>query len=420
MKKDFCNFSLKMQVFVALSSFVLFLVNTCATDSLKEVCEQKIYRECHHATSFTEEELENVRLFLQKKFSKTRPIGEPCKRLHVRKDIKCLSEEEFQDFVAVIKEMHGSGFMDRMTLIHHNSWPAVHKYGVGLPWHRWFIMLFEKEMLRINPKVTLPYWDYFTDFAEPHKSKIWDLFGHAGTAANDFCVADGPFANMTLTVPTPHCFRRQWNPDGTMNPWEAPEWVSAYTQMSVDYRLLVKELQLLANWSTPATIPRSLKLMKNVLKTMNPFTSIWSQYALGNAYNGHFKTHLSVGGFNGDMSRSYATNDPLFYVFHGMASDLTVYQWQLIDDRNLVPDNYGLGIKYDYDLKRSAVADVYRDTIPDFTDVTVKETFQLGYGQLCYVHDQLIKPINEIMRGHYRPVPGAVHRLKARTAEEAF
>ena len=404
---------------IVFSVYVIFIFNYCSAHQSKQNCEQEIYKKCHQETSFTDEEVENVRLYLVKKFSKTGPIREPCKRLHVRKDIKCLSDKEFNDFVAVIKQLHASGFMDRMTDIHHKYWAAVHKYSVGNLWHRWFIVLFEKEMLRINPNVTLPYWDHTLDFAEPHKSKVWDLFGHAGTAANDYCVADGPFANMTFQVPTTHCLRRQFNPDGTINPWEGPEWSSAYHQMSVDYRILIKAVHLFSNWSTPATLPRSIQVTKNVLRTLDPLTSLWSQYALVSAFFGHFKTHLSVGGFNGDMSRSYATNDPLFYPFHCFLGVIFL-KWQLKDDRNLLPDDYDFGIRYDFNLKRTVVADINRDTLPGFPGVSVKEAFQLGYGEVCSVYDQVIKPINQLMERHYSPIPRAAKRLKDALPKKLF
>ena len=408
-----------MQVIVVLCVFLLLVSNICSAENSIQDCDHEIYHKCHQSTTFTDKELENVRQFLQKKYSKKRPIRKLCKRLHVRKDIKCLSDKEFQDFVAVIRQMHKSGFMDKMTEIHHNYWSSVHKYSVGNLWHQWFLMVFEKEMLRINPSVTLPYWDHFIEFAEPHKSKIWDLFGHAGTAANDYCVADGPFANMTFKVPTPHCYRRQFNPDGTINPWEVPEWSTAYFGMGIDYRALFKGSILLSNLSTPDTVPRSLRAMKNVLKTLNPLTSLYSQYTTLSAFFGHFKTHLSIGGFNGDMSRSYATNDPLFYIFHSFFG-MTMYKWQLRDDRNLVPDNYDIGVKYDFQLKRSTLTDLNRDTLPVFTDISVKEAFQLGYGELCFVYDQLIQPINQLIKGHKSPVPKAIHKLKAVLPKDLF
>jgi tyrosinase len=114
-----------------------------------------------------------------------------------------------------------------------------------------------------------PKKEYISDFAAPEKSIIWDHFGHAGNRYNDYCVPDGPFAYQKIQFPKPHCLRRQWNQNRTIPVWEPPEWLTSLTQTS---------------------------------KTWGEFASL-----LGNT--AHFKLHLSVGGFEGDMSIIYATNE---------------------------------------------------------------------------------------------------------------
>jgi hypothetical protein len=71
-----------------------------------------------------------------------------------------------------------------------------------------------------------------------------------------------------MKYPTQHCLKREWNSDGSMPTWEPPEILTAATQM------------------------------------MNPFNIFGAE---------HFKKHLSIGGYNGDMSIPYATNE---YVYH--------------------------------------------------------------------------------------------------------
>jgi hypothetical protein len=78
-----------------------------------EECENKVFRECNHETSFTEEEIENARIYIQQKFAKTFPERRPCSQLHVRKDIKCLTKNEMHDFVAVMKHLYANGVIDR-------------------------------------------------------------------------------------------------------------------------------------------------------------------------------------------------------------------------------------------------------------------------------------------------------------------
>ena len=45
------------------------------------------------------------------------------------------------------------------------------------------------------------------------------------------------------------------------------------------------------------------------------------------------------------------------------------------------------------------------------TRATVREIFWLGFGDLCYVPDQFVKPINNIMTGQSDPIPIAIKRM---------
>ena len=86
--------------------------------------------------------------------------------------------------------------------------------------------------MKINPNVTLPYWEYPIEFNAPEKSFVWKIFGHCGNEPDD-CVKDGPFAKYTLNITKPHCLRRRWHKDGTMEVWESPEWVTVVSQIGL-------------------------------------------------------------------------------------------------------------------------------------------------------------------------------------------
>ena len=111
--------------------------------------------------------------------------------------------------------------------------------------------------------------DYLEDFAAPERSSIWKTFGSAGDHEEDFCVADGAFAYQRVMFPKKGCVRRQWNMNGTVPVWEPPEWATSITQTTQNY----------PDWAT----------------------------LLG--MSAHFKTHLHVGGYNGDMSDFFSTNE---------------------------------------------------------------------------------------------------------------
>jgi hypothetical protein len=170
----------------------------------REKCMNRIYKECTHKCEFTDEEIDNARKYIQERFASTNPIKGKCSKLRVRKNIKCLTKQEFDDFVDVFKQLNAKGIVDKFTKIHSENWPAVHKFEEGLAWHTWFINKFEQEMHKINPNVNMPYWEYMNEFAHPEKSIIWKLFVHSGKKKNDYCVTDGPFANQQVNYPEPH------------------------------------------------------------------------------------------------------------------------------------------------------------------------------------------------------------------------
>jgi len=124
-------------------------------------CDNRIHRECNHDINFTEEEIENARLYIQDKFlsePKIKPVRPACKKLHIRKDFKCLTHEERIDVIEVFKQLYRNGVMDRLTWIHSRYWPGTHKFAEAMIWHRWLLNEIEKEMRKIKPDITLPYW----------------------------------------------------------------------------------------------------------------------------------------------------------------------------------------------------------------------------------------------------------------------
>src|SRR5579864_4424103 len=75
---------------------------------------------------------------------------------------------------------------------------AAHSGPVFLPWHRKLLLEFESALQKVDPAVSIPYWDWASDsrLARPATSPIWqpDFFGGDGTGANN-AVETGPFAH---------------------------------------------------------------------------------------------------------------------------------------------------------------------------------------------------------------------------------
>ena len=199
-----------------------------------EECVQSIYRDCNYPKHFTEEELENVRQFLNYSFTvlaDIKPDKPLCPKLHVRQDWKCLSQQQRRRVVNVWKQMYGNGDIQRLTEFHVKYWPAWHKSTEFFASHRWFVNRFEKLMQKIDPGVTLPYWDPHSFATQPERSSIWDTLGHSGNYSNGYAVPDGICAEWGL-VPS---IKRHWLPNGAIPPFFSQEFITSIIQSSNSY-----------------------------------------------------------------------------------------------------------------------------------------------------------------------------------------
>ncbi|CAG2106626.1 unnamed protein product [Medioppia subpectinata] len=173
---------------------------------------------------------------------------------------------------------------------------------------------------------------------------------------------------------------RGWNANRTIPVWEPPEWLTSIIQTSEIYGQLVTRI----------------------------------------GYTAHFKIHLHVGGFHGDLSNIWATNDPIFYPLHAHVADLALLKWQLANDSNLVPQSYNRGANLDWRTGRVFQANVETDHLTHFEEITVKETFQVGFGELCYIHDQLVQPILDIIANRPPKLPAGALTLQRQLPAQVF
>ncbi|WP_018348413.1 tyrosinase family protein [Longispora albida] len=129
----------------------------------------------------------------------------------VRKNQRNLTATERAAFVAALIELKRRGTYDNFVRQHidrangdsDNGVRIGHRSPSFLPWHRQYLLEFERALQAINPAVNLPYWDWTTDGAS---STMWntDFLGPNGVAAQNYRVTSGPFAeaggNWPLTV----------------------------------------------------------------------------------------------------------------------------------------------------------------------------------------------------------------------------
>ncbi|TGO44322.1 hypothetical protein BOTNAR_0861g00040 [Botryotinia narcissicola] len=114
---------------------------------------------------------------------------------------------------------------DDFPYIHQKTAPTAHSAASFLPWHRYFIHVYE-DVLRneCSYKGDLPYWDWSADWEDFALSPVWDSqrgFGGDGKSSDEStvgqgstpsCVIDGPFAGLEAMFYgedyRPHCLSR--------------------------------------------------------------------------------------------------------------------------------------------------------------------------------------------------------------------
>lgn len=104
----------------------------------------------------------------------------------IRKNQKNLTKAEWKAFTSAVDAMHGTSaampayrrfvtlHVDAMSMTH-MDW-GVHTMRMGstliqgknfLSWHRKYLKLFEERIQKVDPAITIPYWDSVTDRAIP-------------------------------------------------------------------------------------------------------------------------------------------------------------------------------------------------------------------------------------------------------------
>lgn len=134
-----------------------------------------------------------------------------------RKEVRDLSAGERRRFTAAFSAVMASGVYTSFVRVHATGAGHAHWTPAFLPWHRVFLLEFEDALRVVDPGVTLPYWDWSADAANPASSPVWgaDLLGGSTPGA---CIPDGPFAGATVQLPLPHCVRRGFTTTGTGPP----------------------------------------------------------------------------------------------------------------------------------------------------------------------------------------------------------
>ncbi|MER7466705.1 tyrosinase family protein [Streptomyces sp. NPDC097981] len=225
----------------------------------------------------------------------------------VRKNQAKLTPEEKRAFVNALLELKRTGVYDRFVSAHNTFLMTDSDFGdrVGhrapsfLPWHRRFLLDFEAELQKVDPKVSLPYWDWTAD--RTAASSIWAADFMGGTGRDrDGQVLDGPFA------------------------YGAGKWPIT---VGVDKRPYLRR-------TLGAAVPElPTKAEVNAVLAMSVYDAApWNSASDGfrNHLEGwrgagvHNKVHVWIGG---QMASAASPNDPVFWMHHAFI-DMLWAEWQ--------------------------------------------------------------------------------------------
>ncbi|MFI6348548.1 tyrosinase family oxidase copper chaperone [Streptomyces sp. NPDC050560] len=251
---------------------------------------------------------------------------EPRARPHVRRNYLELTAEERRRFVRAVRETKRRGSYDTLVAahirvnsadyIHHDhGCRTAHLSPSLLPWHRQFLLLFERALKEADSSVSLPYWDWTRDRGAG--SPLWadDFMGGNGRPG-DGRVTTGPFARR-------HGWRLGTNvrPTGDEVPWLNGH----YTEDDRDF--LVRDIGPAGTLSTARQLADTLALP---VYDCPPWNHLSGQDAPYPSFRNHLegyarfpweasfgKLHAAAHAFvGGHMDFIGSPNDPVFFLHH--------------------------------------------------------------------------------------------------------
>jgi len=281
-----------------------------------------------------------------------------------------------------------SSYYDDLVYIHMDLNTRIHFTGQFLPWHRWYVYVFEESLKnKCGYTGVSPYWNWTIDAPNFYESSFWkdsdpvSGLGGWGDPNADFSVPDGGFSGFHLTYPSPHILRRNF----TLLAFDLP--IPFFTEP-------LKEAN--SSFSAPA--------IESILEgSVGDFKGF--QEGLEAFEGPHSAVHLIMGGDlhgmcpqnappNCTWGSTWSPNEPLFFMHHAMI-DKIWFDWQHRDPANA--NSYFGG-----SVQAIESLDTYSQypnggppylnlssTMPAdglFPEVTIADVMNTTGGFLCYVY----------------------------------
>ncbi|MFI7414723.1 tyrosinase family protein [Streptomyces sp. NPDC049627] len=234
--------------------------------------------------------------------------------VYVRKNVSTLTPTERRRFVGALLELKRRGEYDEFVRLHiahfrgdgDRGLRAAHMTPSFLPWHRQFVLDLENALRRIDPSVTVPYWDWTRDRSATSVPWTDDLLGGNGRRG-DRQVMTGPFAYaagrwpLRVSVTDTEFLTRDLG--RARRPIDLP------TRDDLN-RALKDPVYDVSPWDSTVT-----KGFRNKMEGWGTGSVPWDN---------HNRVHRWIGGA---MLGAASVNDPVFWLVHAFM-DLQWQRWQ--------------------------------------------------------------------------------------------
>ncbi|MEU3395507.1 tyrosinase family protein [Streptomyces filamentosus] len=236
--------------------------------------------------------------------------------VYTRKNQRDLTTTERRRFVAAVLELKRRGEYDEFVRTHIDYYTAdgggrlrtAHMTPSFLPWHRKFLLEFERALRRIDATVTVPYWDWTRDNSPA--SSLWaeDFLGGNGRRS-DLQVTTGPFAYA----------RGQWTVKHAMTEisYLTRDFGRPRDPIPLPTAAQLEEVMRERTYDTAPWNSTSPSGFRNRLEG-------WAQGSGNDRFRIHNRVHRWVGGL---MLGGGSVNDPVFWLHHSFV-DLVWSRWQ--------------------------------------------------------------------------------------------
>ncbi|MBY8877579.1 tyrosinase family protein [Actinacidiphila acidipaludis] len=236
--------------------------------------------------------------------------------MYTRRNQRNLTSSQRTQFVQAVLELKRAGSYDKYVSLHSRYFAADGETGLRVahmtptffPWHRQFLLHFERELRTIEPDVTIPYWDWTTDRSAT--SSLWDPDFMGGNGRDsDGQVMTGPFAYGTGDWPIVYGVTNERYLTRNMGRPDRP--IVLPTKQELDGAIAMGTYDT-APWnSAPST-----QAFRNKIEG-------WTVSETKGGYL-HNRVHQWVGGH---MIGGASPNDPVFWLHHAFI-DLIWVRWQ--------------------------------------------------------------------------------------------